>query len=109
MTAADDAPHYAWSGELFEWRGPSPYFFVAMDADDNDDLREVANRVTYGWGVIPVRVRVGRTEWTTSLFPRDGRYMVPMKDKVRRAEAMTLGDEVHVQMWVEQRHGRPAR
>ena len=104
-----DGPHYDWTGELIEWRGPSPYYFVPMTEDDNEDLHEIANRVTYGWGVIPVRVRVGRTEWTTSLFPRDGVYMVPMKDKVRRAEHLQLGDEVRLEMWVEQRHGRPAR
>lgn len=100
--------HYSWTGELFEWRGPSPYYFVAMTDDDSDDLREIANEVTYGWGVIPVRVRVGRTEWTTSLFPRDGRYLVPLKDKIRRAEQLVVGDSLHVQMWIEQRHGRPA-
>ena len=101
--------HYDWTGELIEWRGPSPYFFVPMDEDDNEDLHEVASEVTYGWGVIPVRVRVGRSEWDTSLFPRDGVYMVPMREKIRRAETLTVGDEIHVQMWVEQRHGRPAR
>ena len=100
--------HYSWTGELFEWRGPSPYYFVAMTDDDSDDLREIANEVTYGWGVIPVRVRVGRTEWTTSLFPREGRYLVPLKDKIRRAEQVVVGDSLHVQMWIEQRHGRPA-
>lgn len=100
--------HYSWTGELFEWRGPSPYYFVAMTDDDSDDLHEIANEVTYGWGVIPVRVRVGRTEWTTSLFPREGRYLVPLKDKIRRAEQLVVGDSLHVQMWIEQRHGRPA-
>lgn len=80
-----------------------------MSAADGDDLREIANEVTYGWGVIPVRVRIGATEWTTSLFPREGRYLVPVKDKVRRAEALALGDRVAVQMWIEQRHGTPAR
>lgn len=80
-----------------------------MTDDDGDDLREIANEVTYGWGVIPVRVRIGRTEWTTSLFPREGRYLVPVKDKVRRAESLTVGDQVPVQMWVEPRNGQPAR
>ena len=101
--------HYTWTGELFEWRGPSPFHFIAMTANDGDDLREIANEVTYGWGVIPVRVRIGSTEWTTSLFPREGSYLVPVKDKVRRAETLTLGDRVAVQMCIEQRHGKPAR
>jgi len=101
--------HYSWQGELFEWRGPSPFNFIAMTDDDGADLREIANEVTYGWGVIPVRVRIGRTEWTTSLFPRQGQYLVPVKDKVRRAESLTIGDRVKVQMWIEPRNGRPAQ
>ncbi|MDO8361936.1 MAG: DUF1905 domain-containing protein [Actinomycetota bacterium] len=100
--------HYSWKGELFEWRGPAPFYFVAMTDDDGDDLRDVANEVTYGWGVIPVRVRIGKTEWTTSLFPRQGQYLVPVKDKVRKAERLAVGDNVKVQLWIEPRNGRPA-
>ena len=48
--------------------------------------------LTYGWGVIPARVVVGDTEWTTSLFPKDGRYLVPLKDRIRKAEGIELGD-----------------
>ena len=56
------------------------------------ELRAVSREVTYGWGMIPVRVRIGRTEWTTALFPKDGRYVVPIKDVVRKAEGLAEGD-----------------
>jgi hypothetical protein len=39
--------------------------------------------VTYGWGMIPVTAQIGRTGWKTSLFPKDGRYIVPVKAWVR--------------------------
>ena len=55
--------------------------------------------MTYGWGVIPVRVRIGKTEWKTSLFPKDGLYLVPLKDVVRKAEGLAEGDRVTV--WLE--------
>ena len=54
--------------------------------------------VTYGWGVIPARVRIGLTEWTTALFPKDGGYLVPVKDAVRRAEGLALGDHPAVEV-----------
>ena len=57
--------------------------------------------VTYGWGVIPVTVRIGETEWTTSLFPKNGGYLVPIKDVVRRAEGLALGDEPTVALTIE--------
>jgi len=56
--------------------------------------------VTYGWGVIPVTVRIGKTKWTTSLFPKDGRYLVPIKASVRKAEKLEKGDTVSVRLEV---------
>ena len=82
------------TGEVIEWRGPAPYHFVPVPEPECAELAVVAPMVTYGWGVIPVRVRVGDTEWTTSLFPKDGGYLVPVKDAVRRAEGLAAGDEV---------------
>ncbi len=84
------------TGELFEWRGPPPYVFVTVPDDPSDAIREIANAVTYGWGVIPVTARIGRAEFTTSLFPKDGRYLLPVKLAVRRAERIDVGDEVAV-------------
>jgi hypothetical protein len=56
--------------------------------------------VTYGWGVIPVTVRLGQTEWKTSLFPKNGGYLVPIKDSVRKAEALGQGDVVTLRLEV---------
>lgn len=64
------------------------------------DLRAVSGFVSYGWGVIPVRARVGATEWKTSLFPKDGSYIVPIKASVRKAERLGEGDDVTVQLEV---------
>jgi hypothetical protein len=58
----------------------------------------VATAVTYGWGMVPVTVRVGGTEWRTSLFPKEGRYLVPLKDAVRKAEGIGAGDTVAVRL-----------
>jgi hypothetical protein len=86
------------SGPIFQWRGPSPYYYVAVPAAPSQAIKAIANFVTYGWGVIPVRVAIGRTEWTTSLFPKDGRYLVPLKDKVRKAEKLADGDTVSIRL-----------
>ncbi len=64
------------------------------------DLHAVAAAVTYGWGMIPVRARIGATEWETSLFPKDGLYVVPVKDAVRRAEGLDEGDTVRLRLTV---------
>lgn len=88
------------TGSVIYWRGPSPYHFVAVPEEESSDIKAVSRFVTYGWGVIPVRVRIGNTEWKTSLFPKDGRYLVPIRDMVRKAEKIEVGDEVTVQLEV---------
>lgn len=86
------------TGEVFQWRGPSPYYYVAVPDEESADIKEAAALLTYGWGVIPVRVTLGETVWETSLFPKDGRYLVPLKDKVRKAEGVGDGDVVDLHL-----------
>ena len=86
------------TGELTYWKGPSPYHFVVVPADESDRLHDASPLVTYGWGMIPIEARVGNTTWTTSLFPRDGGYVVPVKGWIRKAEGLGLGDMVSLQL-----------
>jgi hypothetical protein len=86
---------WVFDGEVIEWRGPAPYYFVAMSASDSADLKEAARSLIY-WGQVPVHVVIGDTEFTTALFPKDGRYLLPLKDAVRNAEGISEGDVVSV-------------
>ena len=88
-------------GEVWFWRGPSPYHFVTVPDEESTELQAASALVTYGWGMIPVVARIGSTEWTTSLFPKDGGYAVPLKDLVRSAEGIDVGDTVTVRLTVE--------
>ena len=89
------------SGKIFIWKGPAPWFFVTVPEKESGDLKVISGIVTYGWGVIPVHVRIGNTEWKTSLFPRDGLYLVPLRASVRKAENLAEGDVVTVWLGVE--------
>ena len=88
------------TGEIWHWRGPAPYYFVTVPADTSARLKEVAAAVTYGWGMVPVSVRIGDTAWRTSLFPKDGGYLLPLRDSVRKRESLELGDVVSVRLTV---------
>ena len=88
------------NGKIWFWRGPAPWFFVTVPEEQSHDIKEISEFVTYGWGVIPVHVRIGKTEWQTSLFPKDGRYIVPIKASVRKAENLEEGDDVAVRLEV---------
>ena len=89
------------SGEIVYWRGPAPYHFVEIPDAQCGAIESVAREVTYGWGCIPVAGRIGDTDFTTSLFPKDGGYMLPVKVAVRRAEDLDLGDVVNVEITLD--------
>jgi predicted nucleic acid-binding protein len=91
---------WEFDAEVFQWRGPAPYFFVATPAHVDDFLRAHHGELTYGWGVIPAQVRIGNTEVTTSLIPKDGVYLVPLKIAIRRPEGIDDGDHVRVRLRV---------
>jgi hypothetical protein len=83
------------SGEVFHWRGPAPHHWVAVPDEDSEELA-ARPELSYGWGCIPAVVSVGGTRFETSLMPKDGRYLVPIKVAVRRAEGIELGDTIAV-------------
>lgn len=86
------------SGKIWFWRGPAPWFFVTVPEKESNDIKGISGIVTYGWGVIPAIVRIGKTEFKTSLIPKDGSYLVPIKAAVRKAENIDESDEVTIHL-----------
>lgn len=88
------------TGKIFYWRGPAPFLFVAVPEEPSRDLKAISAMVTYGWGVIPAHVRIGKTEWKTSLFPKEGRYLVPIRMSIQKLENLKVDDSVTIQIEV---------
>lgn len=93
----------AFVAEIIEWRGPAPFLFARIPDDHVGEILHAALSASYGWGVVPVAAKVGESEFTTSLFPRDGTYLLPIKVAVQRSEAVGLGDRVRVTIQVGRR------
>ena len=93
---------FKFAGQVIEWRGPSPYLFVPTPAEVSAELQE-RPELSYGWGCIAAHARIGETEFTTSLMPRQGTYLVPVKVVVQRAEGVGLGDVVTIGIRVAER------
>ena len=99
----DDA--IVFEAAIIEWRGPAPFLFASVPDEHVGAIRYAAMTESDGWGVVPVVARVGNSEFATSLFPRDGSYLLPIKVAIQKAERVGLGDKVMVRMRV----GRPDR
>ena len=83
-----------WSGA-----GPRPTTSCPCPPDEADLVDEVKAEVVY-WGVVPVHARIGDTEFTTAMFPREDTWFLPVKAAVRRAEGIGLGEVVDVRLGV---------
>ena len=99
--------NFLFEADVVEWRGPAPFVFAVIPPDESAEIKLVSNRVTYGWGCIPVVATIGSTTYTTSLFPRGDVYYLPVKVKVQRAEGISVGDHVQVQMEFGTASGKP--
>lgn len=88
-------------GEIWFWKGPAPWHFVTVPDEKCEELEAISTFVTYGWGMIPCTAQIGNTRWKTSLFPKDGRYIVPVKASARKAEGLEAGDTVTIRLAVD--------
>ena len=91
---------YRFHARVIEWRGPSPFFFAPLPPGEAGEIRRIARFVTYGWGVIPVEATINGVTFTTSLFPKDDTYLLPIKAAVRRKAGVTAGDDIDIEMAV---------
>ena len=91
----------SFSAEVVEWRGPAPFFYARVPPEAATEIAAIKRSASYGWGAIPVTARIGEVTFKTSLFPKDGTYLLPLKVAVRRRVGMTVGDVVEVEMTVE--------
>jgi len=83
-------------GVLWHWdaRRSDSWTFVSLPSDASEEIRDLAGGSRRGFGSLRVRVTVGGSTWTTSIFPASGGggYVLPIKRPVRRAEAIEVGD-----------------
>lgn len=85
--------------ELWIWdaRRDEMWTFLSVPADLSEDIRELASEPRRGFGSVRVRATIGGSQWRTSIFPgAEGRYALPVKAKVRKAEGLGEGDRASV-------------
>jgi Domain of unknown function (DUF1905) len=86
--------------ELWRWdaRRADTWTFVSLPADASAEIRDLTGGSRRGFGSLRVRVTIGGSAWTTSIFPDSGRgsYSLPIKRSVRTAQALDVGDVTRV-------------
>lgn len=89
---------YRFRAEVWLHQGEAAWHFLTVPGDVSDDIEARTADQHRGFGSVRVRVTIGGTTWSTSVFPdsKRGAYVLPVKKEVRRAEGIDTGDEVDV-------------
>lgn len=96
---------FEFEGPVIEWRGPAPFYFVRIPEEESADIKFAAKGLEY-WGQVPVVVRISDIEFGTALFPKDGRYLIPLKDVVRASAGIEVDQILAVELNVGRQQAR---
>ncbi|MCU1470943.1 MAG: hypothetical protein JWQ39_2092 [Glaciihabitans sp.] len=91
---------YSFTSELWKWEARASWYFVSLPEAISDEIEAMYGALAGGFGSLRVKVTVGGSRWSTSIFP-DGKratYVLPVKKPVRIAEGLADGDPVHIDL-----------
>jgi hypothetical protein len=81
---------------LIHWRGPAPFLFAPIPLPKVTEIRLAALGTSYGWGMVPVDANIDGVDFTTSLFPKDGTYLLPVKMAVQKRTGLSAGSTARI-------------
>jgi hypothetical protein len=72
------------------------WHFLSVDKQSSTAIKAAhAPQARRGWGSIRINVKLGKSEWATSIFPeKGGVYLLPLKAAVRKKEGIFADDSV---------------
>jgi hypothetical protein len=89
---------YEFESTLWAWAARKElWVFATLPEDVSGEIADQP-RPPSGFGAVKVRVRLGASQWETSVFPDAdrGAYIVPVKKAVRTKAGVGVGDTVTI-------------
>ena len=102
-TGAEAKIQYRVRAKVWLYPGKGGWHFATLPPKLSSEIRVRFSSEARGWGSLPVRVRIGETQWKTSLFPdtKSRSYLFAIKAAVRRSEHIRAGDTITATVTVE--------
>ncbi|WOS66332.1 DUF1905 domain-containing protein [Sinorhizobium fredii] len=96
---------FEFDADLWLYPGKGGWHFVTLPADIAGQIKFLAEPKARGWRSEAVIVRIGKTEWTTSVFPdkASGSFLLPVKAEVRRKEKLAAGQSIRIKLSLDGR------
>lgn len=84
---------------IWQWHGgQGSWHFITVSDETSKKIKKAQPQTRKrGFGAVKVRAVLGKTTWTTSIFPtKEGPYILPIKASVRSKEMAQDGDTVTI-------------
>ena len=80
--------------KVWKYPGPAGWHFVTFPKRLSLEIRAEHHGREEGWGRLPATLRIGKTEWKTSIWfdTKLASYVAPIKAIVRKEESVAAGD-----------------
>lgn len=90
----------SFQGKVYRWAANEAFFLVSVPKDLSEEIKEISEGLTNGFGSLKVEATIGKTVWRTSIFPdsRSGQFDLPLKAAVRKANALEVGSVASVEL-----------
>lgn len=89
---------FRFKGEVWLWPGIGGWHFVNLPKDLSSKIKKSGKM--YGAGFIKIRATLGKSSWTTALFPhkKSETYLLSIKKSIRNKENIYKGDTVDIKI-----------
>ncbi len=82
--------------KLWLYPGLAAWYFVSIPKKQSSEIKTRFGDMARGWGSLPVKITIGKTQWQTSIFPdkKEGTYLLPIKAQIRKLENLKVNDAI---------------
>ena len=93
---------YRFNAEPWKYSGPNGWYFISVPKKLSKEIRETFKSEEQGWGRLPIRVKIGKTEWESAIWfdTKVDTYLLPLKAEVRKKEQLQLGKKISVDLFI---------
>ena len=90
----------SFQGKVYRWAANEAFFLVSVPKDLSEEIKEISEGLTNGFGSLKVEATIGKTVWRTSIFPdsKSGLFDLPLKAPVRKANGLEVGSVAKVEL-----------
>jgi len=93
---------YEFNAKPWLHAAPSAWHFISLPTNISAEVREALKCEEEGWGRLKATAKIGSTEWKTAIWfdTKLNTYLLPLKVEVRKAENITVGKSITIQIWI---------